>query len=163
MNKFKEYIEMQNRYDKLGKQLEKAKDDFEKSIDFKVDREYYFISENGYVKSSVWRTDFQDLDRFGVGNAFRTKGEAEKERLRRVVVSKINQFIRECYGDWTPDWGNDDEEKYTITSNGMYFFATQTSYDIFNIFGYFKYEKECKKALDLFADDLYEWLNYGKE
>nr|DAV68536.1 MAG TPA: hypothetical protein [Caudoviricetes sp.] len=162
MSKFQEYIETKNRYERLEKQLKKAQDDFEKTIPFQKSKKYWFIDSEGNIKDTNWYTDSSDLNRFNLGNTFNTKEEAEKELLRRVVVSKVGQFRRECYGDWVPDWGNDDEEKYTITSNGMYFFATQTNCDIFNIFGYFKYEKECKKALDLFSDDLYKWLNYGK-
>ena len=31
---------------------------------------------------------------------------------------------------------------------------------MFNMFGYFKHESDCNKAIELFFDDLEKWLNY---
>lgn len=162
MHKFQEYIETQNRYERLGKQLKKAKDDFEKSIDFKVDREYYFISENGYIKSSLWKTDFQDLDRFGVGNAFRTKQEAESEAKRRNLLTRFRAFRDECNDGWKPDFGEKcNVQKYLIgyswcSKDELYKLKTLElgASNLFNQFGYFKSREDCDKAVELFGDEI---------
>lgn len=159
MSKFKNYVETKNRYKDLGEKLKRAQKEFEKTLPFKGFDKYYFVDSEERILESEWHFTDKDISRYNVGNVFDSVKQAEKELLKRKLVSNIAQFRRECYGDWKPDWGNNDEEKYSIESNGLCLFPKKTSRDTFNIFGYFKYENECKKALELFNDDLYKWLN----
>lgn len=161
MSKFSEYAELQKKYMELGEKLSKAKDDFERTIPLqKLRKIYYFVDSENKIKEAKWNGKPQDLRRYNVDSVFETLEQAEKEQLKRIAIGKIERFRKECYGDWQPDWRDKEEEKYTITSNGEYLFVDKVTYDTFSQFGYFKYEKECKKALELFEIELYNWLNY---
>lgn len=163
MREYEEYINKQKEYEELGKALKKAQDDFEKTLHLKKNEMYWFVGNEGCIKSERWSMHAVDLARFDVGNAFKTEKEAEKERLRRVAVAKINQFRRECQGDWEPDWNNLKEDKYSIVIDGDYFSIHETLMNTFNMFGYFRHESDCAKAIELFVDDLEKWLDYETE
>lgn len=161
MSKFSEYIKTQKMYEDLGEKLRKAKDDFEKTIPLQsLRKRYWYLNDTNSIRDSKWNGSYIDLDRYNSGNVFESNEQAEKERLKRELITKIGLFRKECYGDWQPDWRDKEEEKYTIESNGEYLFVDKVTYDTFSQFGYFKYEKECKKALELFEIELYNWLNY---
>nr|DAP80835.1 MAG TPA: hypothetical protein [Caudoviricetes sp.] len=163
MREYEEYINKQKEYEELGKALKKAQNDFEKTLPFNKNEMYWFISSDGEVHNEQWCMDSIDLARFNACNTFRTGKEAEKERLRRIAVAKINQFRRECQGDWEPDWNNLKEDKYSITIDGDYFSIHETLMNTFNMFGYFRHESDCAKAIELFVDDLEKWLDYETE
>lgn len=164
MSKFKDYIELQKMYAELGEKLNKAQADFERTIPFqKLRNAYFFVDSENKIRDSKWNGTPSDLRRYSVGNVFETIEEAEKEQLKRVAVGKIERFRKECYGNWEPDWNNLEEHKYTIINDGEFFCTHKTEVDIFNTFGYFKYENECKKAIELFGDDLEKGLLYGKQ
>lgn len=164
MSKFSEYIEIQKMYMELGEKLSKAKADFERTIPLqKLRKRYYFVDSENKIRESEWHGTPTDLRRYNVGSVFETLEQAEKEKLKRVAIGKIERFKKECYGDWKPDWNNLEEHKYTIINDGEYFCTHKTEVDLFNMFGYFKYENECKKAIELFGADLEKWLLYGEK
>ena len=164
MSKFSEYVELQKKYMELGEKLSKAQDDFERTIPLqKLRKIYYFVDSENKIREAKWGGAPSDLRRYNVGSVFETLEQAEKEQLKRIVIGKIERFRKECYENWKPDWNNLEEHKYTIINDGNYFCTHKTEVDTFNMFGYFKYENECRKAIELFGADLEKWLLYGEK
>lgn len=44
-------------------------------------------------------------------NIFATREQAEAS----IVLAQLSQLMKNVNGDWTPDWGNNEEDKYSIT------------------------------------------------
>lgn len=116
------------------------------------------VSETVGLKTSVWREKIaperlEELER----EYIEQKEQRDKDTIELIKQAKqINIWFEES----KKHWRDKEEEKYTIASNGEYLFVDKVTYDTFSQFGYFKYEKECKKALELFEIELYNWLNY---
>ena len=133
-------------------ELEKSKQKIE--IPFKPGNEYFVIQKSGRVTSHYWTALPYHSDIFLQGNAFHSKKEAERECNRRILLTKFRQFRDKCNGDWKPQLR---ELKYYIFLNCIDFNCS-VSYDTvcnaFNLFGYFKHKTDCKRAIELFGDEI---------
>lgn len=133
-------------------ELEKSKQKIE--IPFKPGNEYFVIQKSGRVTSHYWTALPYHSDIFLQGNAFHSKKEAERECNRRILLTKFRQFRDKCNGDWKPQLR---ELKYYIFLNCTDFNCS-VSYDTvcnaFNLFGYFKHKTDCKRAIELFGDEI---------
>lgn len=149
-----EIKELENKTIDLRKELECEKQKQEFVYPFKNDEKYFVIFENGYIVDTHWNYDDMDVKRYEQGNIFRTKKEAEKEYKKRILLTKFRQFRDKCNGDWKPQLR---ELKYYIFLNCTDFNCS-VSYDTicnaFNLFGYFKHKTDCKRAIELFGDEI---------
>ena len=120
----------------------------------KMNETYWIISNQGDVCRSWWSRDNMDKARYEIGNFFSTEQEAEKEIERRSLLIRFRQFRDKCNGDWKPQLR---EMKYYIFLNCTDFNCS-VSYDTvcnaFNLFGYFKHKTDCKRAIELFGDEI---------
>ena len=93
---------------------------------------------------------------FYQGNIFQTKQEAELESERRKLLHRFKMFRDKCNDGWKPDFKLVDEEFYFITAEDNRFLNYESSKwdNAFNLFGYFKNESDCDKAIDLFGDEI---------
>lgn len=123
---------------------------------YKLTDEYWFILSDGDIKPDKWINCEMDKERLIAGNVFPTKEAAELERNRRNLLTRFRFFKDECNDGWKPDWSN-HERKWSISKNEEGPFETWAiGLDIFSLFGYFKNEEDCKKAIDLFGDEIKE-------
>lgn len=145
---------LENRRLELLKQLELEKLTQEIELPFKTGDEYFVIEGNGRVIPLRWTPESYHSDTFLHGNAFHSKQEAERECNRRILLTKFRQFRDKCNGDWKPQLR---ELKYYIFLNCIDFNCS-VSYDTvcnaFNLFGYFKHKTDCKRAIELFGDEI---------
>lgn len=145
---------IENRRLELLKQLELEKLTQEIELPFKTGDEYFVIEESGRVIPLRWTPESYYSDTFLHGNAFHSKQEAERECNRRILLTKFRQFRDKCNGDWKPQLR---ELKYYIFLNCTDFNCS-VSYDTvcnaFNLFGYFKHKTDCKRAIELFGDEI---------
>lgn len=145
---------LENRRLELLKQLELAKLTQENEIPFKTGDKYFVIEGSGRVTTLYWTKESYYSDTFLHGNAFHSKQEAERECKRRILLTKFRQFRDKCNGDWKPQLR---ELKYYIFLNCIEFNCS-VSYDTicnaFNLFGYFKHKTDCKRAIELFGDEI---------
>ena len=162
MSKFKKYVETRNKYEDLGEKLKRAREEFEKSMPFKSFGKYYFIDDRERILDTEWHCTRADISRYNTGNAFADFKQAEKELLKRNLIAGVEQFRRELYNDWQPDWANLEEHKYTFMNDGKFLWVHKTEVDLFSMFGYFRNHDDCKQALDLFGKDIEKWMNYEK-
>ena len=151
------------------KELKEKRDSIEQQIETKVKKiedieknTQYFINTFGEVEELTYfkKGEQEYWDIVKQGNVFNSKKEAVKEAKKRALKFEIEELRKERNGDWQPNWKDLKQEKYTIVNDGQYLCTHKTTIDTFSIFGYFKYENECKKAIELFGDDLEKMLNH---
>ena len=148
---------LENRKIELLKELEVEKQKFEIVHSLEIDDIYYTIDIDGDVFDSWWGNDSFDKKRSRVGNVFYTRQEAEKERDRRLLLTRFKQFRDKCNGDWKPDWQNQGEHKLCILFNhdlNELKNDTHSFLQPFEPFGYFKNESDCDRAIELFGDEI---------
>ena len=145
---------LENRKLELLKQLELEKLTQKIEIPFKTGNEYFVIEGSGRVISKYWTPETYHTETFLHGNAFHSEQEAERERDKRILLTQFKQFRDKCNGDWKPQLR---ELKYYIFLNCTDFNCS-VSYDTvcnaFNLFGYFKHKTDCKRAIELFGDEI---------
>ena len=52
---------------------------------------YYFVDDSGYIKSVEWRDEPWEVDRYKIGNVFKTKAAAERYRGFRIAEATVRQ------------------------------------------------------------------------
>lgn len=146
---------LENRKIELLKELEveKQKIEFEYPS-LKIREMYWFINDEGLAFRTRWDEDRFDKRRCKIGNVFSTEEKAAKEVQKLSLLTRFRQFRNKCNGDWKPQLR---ELKYYIFLNCTDFNCS-VSYDTvcnaFNLFGYFKHKTDCKRAIELFGDEI---------
>lgn len=134
--------------------MEVEKQKTEIGYPFEESEEYWGLDIDGELIFDRWTGCKYDEDCFEVGNTFKTSQEAKKERDKRILLTRFRQFRDKCNGDWKPQLR---ELKYYIFLNCTDFNCS-VSYDTvcnaFNLFGYFKHKTDCKRAIELFGDEI---------
>lgn len=136
-------------------EVEKQKTEIE--YPFEDEGQYWFVSSTGDICFSWWYQDSIDTARCEIGNAFKTKEEAEKELDRRILLTKFRQFRDKCNGDWKPDWKDKLEDKFCVLFNhesselalNWYIYVQP-----FESFGCFKNREDAQRAIELFGDEI---------
>lgn len=150
----KQITELDERKVALQKELELEKQKTEIEYSFAESEEYWGLDIDGELIFDRWTGCKYDEDCFEVGNTFKTSQEAKKERDKRILLTRFRQFRDKCNGDWKPQLR---EIKYYIFLNCTDFNCS-VSYDTvcnaFNLFGYFKHKTDCKRAIELFGDEI---------
>lgn len=149
--------ELENRRLELLKQLELEKLTQKIEIPFKTGNIYFTITGSGRVIGRNWTSDTYHADTFLQGNAFYYEQEAEKERDRRILLTRFKQFRDKCNGDWKPALKIVGLPKYCIAINNktdVMFAMDVTFYNEFNPFGYFEKKEDCQRAIQLFGDEI---------
>lgn len=146
--------ELEKQIQELQKELELEKQKTEFEYPFEESEEYWGLDIDGELIFDRWIGCKYDEDCFEVGNMFKTAQEAKKERDKRILLTRFRQFMDKCNGDWKPQLR---ELKYYIFLNCTDFNCS-VSYDTvcnaFNLFGYFKHKTDCKRAIELFGDEI---------
>lgn len=150
----KQITELDERKVALQKELELEKQKTEIEYSFAESEEYWGLDIDGELIFDRWTGCKYDEDCFEVGNTFKTSQEAKKERDKRILLTRFRHFRDKCNGDWKPQLR---EIKYYIFLNCTDFNCS-VSYDTvcnaFNLFGYFKHKTDCKRAIELFGDEI---------
>lgn len=133
------------------KQKEKA-EEFEYT--FKENEPYEVIIEDGRIVTSCWTNHNKDCERYEQGNVFKTRDEAIRERDKRALLTRFRQFRDKCNGNWNAKTYDSqyyiifDSTENTIESSWI------SVIDSFNLFGYFKNEEDCDRAIELFGGEI---------
>ena len=145
---------LENRKIELLKELEVEKQKTKIEYPFEGKEVYWGLAIDGDLICDRWASCKYDKDCFELGNAFKTKQEAIKERDKRILLTRFRQFRDKCNGDWKPFEGdtqfylNCDTTTNVITINCVYFNKS------FALFGYFKNKPDCERAVELFGDEI---------
>lgn len=150
----KQITELDERKVELQHELEVEKQKTVIDYSFEESEEYWGLDIDGELIFDRWTGCKYDEDCFEVGNMFKTAQEAKKERDKRILLTRFRQFRDKCNGNWKPQLR---EMKYYIFLNCTDFNCS-VSYDTvcnaFNLFGYFKHKTDCKRAIELFGDEI---------
>lgn len=120
----------------------------------RLNEHYWLINNDGEISRSWWSRDGIDKCRCEIGNVFLTEEEAEKERDKRILLTRFRQFRDKCNGWWAP---GTYECKYFIAYDGSKKVLESSWNDVwdnFNTFGYFYNESYCLRAIELFGDEI---------
>lgn len=124
---------------------------------FEDKEEYFCLNINGEIIQNLWSGGPFDEGVYTQGHVFKNREEARKERDKRYLLMRFNQFRDKCNGDWKPDFEDGLQYKYTIRCNygsKQLFLYGETKVYEFSLFGYFKNDDDCKRAIELFGDEI---------
>lgn len=142
--------ELMDELEKL--QPEEKTEEFE--YPFEIGDECFFINIAGEPVPYKWSQYVHEKHAYRQGNVFKTRKEAERERYKRELLMRFNQFRDKCNGDWKPTinekkyyiFFNFEEQKFKID----WFFKI----GIFELLGTFKNEADAERAIELFGDEI---------
>lgn len=148
--------ELEEKVKELMNEIEKLKqqEDFELEYPFEYLEKYWLIGHDGSVGQLRWSNNEFDIQRYDQGHIFKNKEEAERERDKRILLTKFRQFRDKCNGDWKPTI---NEKKYYIFFN---FEEQKFKIDwfcrigIFELLGIFKNKADAERAVELFGDEI---------
>lgn len=149
----KQITELDERKVALKKELEVEKQKTAIEYPLKED-ECWRVNSFGEIIQFIWVKKKDNTQIYDQGNIFKTKQETERERDKRILLTLFRQYRDKCNGEWKPQLR---EMKYYIFLNCTDFNCS-VSYDTvcnaFNLFGYFKHKTDCKRAIELFGDEI---------
>lgn len=88
------------------------------SVPFRHGDRYYLVDLAGNANSSHWSDDEIDNYRLDIGNAFKTREEAEKKAKQMQAFARVNRYIRENDLRLTDvDCSNDEQKRWSIYYN----------------------------------------------
>ena len=149
--------ELEKQIQELQHELEVEKQKTVIDYPFEESEEYWGLDIDGELIFDRWTGCKYDEDCFEVGNMFKTAQEAKKERDKRILLTRFRQFRDKCNGDWKPNWGDMQEEKYYIVIHSI---TAQCNVEFallenaMSQFGYFTNVKDCLRALQLFENEI---------
>ena len=153
----KQIEELEKKTQELQKELEKEQE-IEVVFPFNTGDDCFLLEEDGSIGFESWmRYHVTDTNVYLQGNVFQHAFQAEKERDRRILLTKFRHFRDKCNGNWKPDWHRIMADKYHIG----YDYESQ-KLDLYNegfvtkccVFGYFKNEQDGYRAINLFGDEI---------
>ena len=115
------------------------------------------VHSDGCISKGTWDGYPYEKNLYAQGNVFHTQEEAEKERDRRILLTRFRQFRDKCNGDWKPDWEEKNEDKFFILFNheSSELKSNWCSYSQpFSSFGFFKNIEDANRAIELFGDEI---------
>jgi hypothetical protein len=156
----KQITELDERKVALQYELELEKQKIEIEYPFHLKGECWQLRTDGLVKEDWWSSSGYDRNCYQQGNMFTTQQEAKKEREKRTLLTRFRQFRDKCNGDWKPDWKVIEDsynyyiEMYYGYGNAKLRTDWSPSSASFNLFGYFKKQEDCERAIRLFGDEI---------
>ena len=122
---------------------------------FKEGDEYWGLNSEGSVSKLTWDYHYIDQSVFMLGNAFKTSKEAILEADRRVLMHYFKMFRDKCNGEWKNNFYRNQAHYFIDFENAdESLFTNSTWSKSFQLFGYFKNESDCDKAIELFGDEI---------
>ena len=121
---------------------------------FEDKEEYFCLHIDGEVIQNLWSGGPFDEGVYKQGHVFKNREEARKERDKREILMRFNQFRDKCNGDWKPE---SEKVKYYIFlqyANLRLCVSSSMFFDAFNMFGYFKNCDDAERAIELFGDEI---------
>ena len=148
---------LENRKIELLKELEVEKKKQEFDYPLECEEKYWYVASVGDVRDNQWTNHNVDRMYYNQGHVFKTQEEAERERDRRILLTRFRQFRDKCNGDWTPDWKDKVKAKYFIVFNhesSELLLKWYIDVQPFESFGCFKNREDAIRAIELFGDEI---------
>lgn len=146
------------RFEALEEKVEKKPYEVEVPEDLE---DYFYVDETGIIyKLSVY-VKAEQIKILNRGLAFKTKEEAEQFDKERILINKFKDWAKEHQRDWTPDWKDFDEYKFSVTFDfDDYEFLIKDSWyeNAFSKLPYFISRAIAKQFIEEFGDEIKEVL-----
>lgn len=145
-------------------EIKRLENGWEMKCPYKDGVEYYYIDTDGDVCFESWDNCDTDKKWWKAGNIFPTEQAAELEAKRRNLLTRFRAFRDECNNGWKPDWMSHLDRKHYISFVGnekLTLFYTGTSNN-FQLFGFFKNQEDCERAIELFGNEIKELFVEGE-
>ena len=124
--------------------------------------DYYFVSELGVItllKDVFFSAGYEKVYQRGL--AFKTKEEAEQFDKERVLINKLKNWAEEHQGDWTPNWEDIKEEKWSVMyddkNKELETYVNYKKQDFLKL-PYFKTQELAEQFIEEFGDEIKEVL-----
>lgn len=137
---------------------DEEEDTWKMKCPYKKGDEYYLVDAGGSSNNSSWDDWVYEKMAFNQGNIFKTKEAAELEAKRRELLTRFRTFRDECNGYWKVDWNDVNQGKFIIKcgNDRKLYVVSYWTVNEFNVFGYFKDDKNAQRAIELFGDEIKE-------
>lgn len=123
--------------------------------------EYYYVSITGIINKLCMYDEFDQIEIYKRGLAFRTEEEAKQFDNERILIKKLKDWAKKYNGSWKPNWGDIHEEKksvgYNIDNEKIEIFRSYKCQD-FSKLPYFKTEELAGQFIKEFGDEIKEVL-----
>nr|DAU14795.1 MAG TPA: hypothetical protein [Caudoviricetes sp.] len=124
---------------------------------FEDKEEYFCLHIDGEIIQNLWSGGPFDEGVYKQGHVFKNREEARKERDKREILMRFNQFRDKCNGDWKPDWSTHLDNKYHIYKahgHEQLLISEDLYCTSFVAFGYFHKYADAERAIELFGDEI---------
>lgn len=116
---------------------------------------YFLLTACGVINIEIYDDVNVHINNVSQGNAFKNLLEAELEAERRNLLHRFKMFKDKCNYGWKENFYINQNRYYIDFSNiEDELFTGSTYYKTFELFGYFKNESDCDKAIELFGDEI---------
>ena len=154
-----QFIDLGAKLKRAHEELDRLKNGWEMKCPYKKGDDYYLLKNFGDFQKMEWTNHLFDELALIQGNIFTNEEAVNLEVKRRKLLTRFRAFRNECNGDWKVDWNDKDERKwcfyYSIPDDIFSIY-----YSIWNqqfaLFGYFKNDSDCERAIELFGDEIKE-------
>lgn len=122
---------------------------------------YYIMGYTGYTDSVKHFPEATLKRNYIRGLVFKTKEEAEQYDKERILLFKMHKWAEEHNGDWTPDWKDIKEEKWSVMyddkNKELETYVNYKKQDFLKL-PYYKSEEIAQQFIEEFGDEIKEVL-----
>lgn len=120
------YIKLKALYEKVMELKEDQKEETQVKVKERYELKYpengtllfYNDITTGAIREILYDADKMDIvNAYSFGMLYKTREEAIQKRLEFLLLKRINSWVEEHQGDWTPDWKEQDEVIYEVQYN----------------------------------------------
>lgn len=136
---------------------EEEEETWEMKCLYKYGEYHWVVYDDGEIGGEKWVDSLEDDGRFLQGNIFQTEQAALLEAKRRNLLTRFRAFRDECNDGWKPDWSDSFNFKhYLEIIDSKVVLDSVNCANRIATFGYFKYESDAERAIELFGDEIKE-------
>ena len=123
--------------------------------------DYYTVNRVGCIQklNNVSKFILENMYRRGL--AFKTREQAEQYDKERILLFKMHKWAEEHNGDWTPDWKDIKEEKWSVMyddkNKELETYVNYKKQDFLKL-PYYKSEEIAQQFIEEFGDEIKEVL-----
>ena len=122
--------------------------------------EYYYVSITGIINKLCMYDEFDQIEIYKRGLAFKTREEAEQFDKERILINKLKHWGKEHNEGWKPDWGDSNKYNHTVTYDYCEKLYVK-SYCFVNFLSklpYFKSHEIAEQFIEEFGEEIKEVL-----
>lgn len=138
LDKEKHLIYLQEQLSCIKKEIEELKKDMIKRFIPKDNELYFYISDDGTVKSEYWTNSGADIYRHVTGNCYNSHAETRDNIRNNITRQKLKDLARELNKGQIIDWNDINQIKHYIlfshSENKLVFSTTRRQQVIDSIY-----------------------------